>query len=97
MPVAAERSARSAEERSSRMDLRLTKPQRATYERAAALRGQTLTQWSLAHLDDAARRDIDEATSTVLAQQDFDAFCSALEQPMPEAAQQLLARAAVWK
>lgn len=92
MPVVAERS-----ERTCRMDLRLTKPQRQSYERAAALRGQTLTQWSLSHLDDAAKRDIDHAMSTILASRDFDAFCDALDQPMPEAARKLLEREAAWE
>ena len=92
MSVVAEKN-----ERTCRMDLRLTKPQRQSYERAAALRGQTLTQWSLSHLDDAAVKDIEQATSTILASSDFDAFCNALEQPMPEAARALLEREATWE
>ena len=84
-------------ERACRMDLRLTRPQRQNYERAAALKGQTLTQWSLSHLDDAARWDIDQAMSTVLASRDFDAFCEALDQPMPDAAKRLLEREVTWE
>lgn len=38
-------------EKPCRMDLRLTSSQRANYEEAAALRGQTLTQWSTSKLD----------------------------------------------
>ena len=53
MPVAAEK-----EEKNSRMDLRLTYSQRSAYEKAASLKGQTLTQWSVAHLDEAAQYDI---------------------------------------
>lgn len=39
-------------EKPCRMDLRLTSSQRASYEEAAALRGQTLTQWSTSKLDE---------------------------------------------
>lgn len=80
-----------------RMDIRLTQPQRASYERAASLRGQTITQWATAHLDESAKRDIDEATTTVLAPEAFEEFCKMLENPMPKAAQDLLARKAVWE
>ena len=64
-----------------RMDLRLTQPQRASYEQAASLRGQTLTQWATAHLDESARRDIAEATTTFLSPDAFDAFCEILNRP----------------
>lgn len=84
-------------EKQYRMDLRLTKPQRLSYERAASLRGQSLTQWATSHLDASAKRDIDEATSTVLSAEAFDAFCEMLESPMPVAAQALLSRKAVWE
>lgn len=85
------------QEKQYRMDVRLTQPQRMNYERAAALRGQTLTQWATAHLDESARRDIDEATTTVLTTEAFNDFCAMLEAPMPKAAQRLLAREAVWE
>ena len=52
MPVAAEK-----EEKNSRMDLRLTYSQRSAYEKLLQLKGQTLTQWSVAHLDEAAQYD----------------------------------------
>ena len=84
-------------EKQYRMDIRLTQSQRANYERAASLRGQTLTQWATSHLDDNARRDIDAATTTVLSPEAFDAFCAMLDAPMPQAAQDLLARKAVWE
>ena len=80
-----------------RMDLRLTQPQRASYEQAALLRGQTLTQWATAHLDESARRDIAEATTTFLSPDAFDAFCEILESPVPEAVQELLSRKAIWE
>lgn len=79
------------------MDIRLTQAQRARYERAAALRGQTLAQWTTSHLDEGARRDIAEATSTVLTPEGFDAFCKMLEEPMPQPMAELLNRKAVWE
>lgn len=87
----------TAVEKQYRMDLRLTKPQRMSYERAASLRGQSLTQWATSHLDASAKRDIDEATSTVLSAEAFDAFCEMLDAPMPAATQALLSRKAVWE
>ena len=84
-------------EKRFRMDIRLTQSQRSSYERAAALRGQTLTQWATSHLDESARRDIDEASMTLLSQEAFDSFCEMLENPMPQAARDLLARKAVWE
>lgn len=92
MPVAAEK-----EEKNSRMDLRLTHSQRSAYEKAASLKGQTLTQWSIAHLDEAARYDIEQARLTVLSDNEFELFCHALDESMPKAAQDLLARDEIWE
>ena len=85
-----------AKERSCRIDIRLTRPQRTSYERAAALKGQTLSQWTTQHLDECARRDIDEARATQLDDEAFDAFCRMLEAPLPKAAAELLAREEIW-
>ncbi len=84
-------------EKQCRMDIRLAQSQRQSYERAASLRGQTLTQWATSHLDESARRDIDEVTTTALAPQAFDEFCAMLDAPMPKAAAELLSRKAVWE
>lgn len=86
-----------AMEKQYRMDIRLTQPQRMNYEKAASLRGQTLTQWATSHLDESAKRDIDEATTTVLSPEAFEDFCNMLEAPMPKAAQELLSRKPVWE
>lgn len=91
MSVAAEK-----EEKNSRMDLRLTHSQRSAYEKAASLKGQTLTQWSVAHLDEAARNDIEQAKLTTLSENEFELFCQALDKPMPKAAQDLLSRDEIW-
>ena len=79
------------------MDLRLTHSQRSAYEKAASLKGQTLTQWSVAHLDEAARYDIEQARLTVLSDNEFELFCHALDESMPKAAQDLLARDEIWE
>lgn len=92
MTVAAEK-----EEKNSRMDLRLTHSQRSAYEKAASLKGQTLTQWSVAHLDEAAQYDIEQARVTALSDNEFELFCQALDEPMPKAAQDLLARDEIWE
>lgn len=92
MPAVMER-----QDKQCRIDIRLTQPQRASYERAASLRGQTLTQWATSHLDESAKRDIREATTTVLSPEAFDEFCAMLEAPMPKAAQDLFSRRAVWE
>ncbi len=83
-------------EKACRMDIRLTQPQRKSYERAAELRGQTLSQWTTSHLDECARRDIDEASSTRLSDEAFERFAALLEEPVPDAARELLAREPAW-
>lgn len=85
------------QEKQCRMDVRLTQSQRDVYERAAALKGQSLTQWATTHLDENARLDIDAATTTVLFPEAFDAFCAMLDAPMPAPVQELLDRKAVWE
>ena len=67
-------------EKSCRMDIRLTQPQRKNYEKAAELRGQTLSQW----------------TTTQLSDEAFERFLALLDEPMPEAARELLARESIW-
>lgn len=80
-----------------RFDMRMTSAQRDEVERAASLRGQTLTQWALDHLLEAARYDIEQETTTRLASGDFARFAAAIDEPMPEAARKLMAQKAVWE
>lgn len=82
-------------EKSCRMDIRLTQPQRKSYEKAAELRGQTLSQWTTMHLDECARRDIDEAHITRLPDEAFERFSALLDEPMPEATREFLARESI--
>ena len=79
-----------------RMELRLEARRKARYEEAAAMRGQTLTQWTLTNLDAAADRAFADARATVLSQEAFDEFCSALEQPLPDSARALVAEDQQW-
>lgn len=89
--------AHAVREKQCRMDLRLTQSQRASYETAAALRGQTLSQWSTRILDDAATNDIEYFKQTKLSDEAFERLCEILEEPMPKATQNLLAREEIWK
>lgn len=57
---------------------------------------QALSQWSTSKLDEAARRDIEEAGVTRLHAEAFDSFCRMLEEPMPRAARELLTREEIW-
>ena len=83
-------------EKQCRMDLRLTQSQRSSYEAAAALKCQTLSQWSTSNLDAAAQRDIEEARVTRLDEGAFEAFCEMLDEPIPQAALELLSRGEDW-
>ena len=76
--------------KSSRMDLRMEDERKAAYEEAARIKGQSLSQWSLANLDAAAARDIEEARTMRLPSEQFDRFCEMLDQPMPTAFRELL-------
>lgn len=83
-------------EKQCRMDLRLTQSQRSSYEAAAALKRQTLSQWSTSNLDAAAQRDMEDARVTRLDEGAFEAFCEMLDEPMPQAALELLSRGEDW-
>lgn len=84
------------ESKSSRFDLRVEPSRKAAYERAAAIRGQSLSQWSLANLDAAAEYDIAAANTLYLSDEEFARVCRILDEPMPEAARELLSREPVW-
>lgn len=67
-----------------RMDIRLTQLQRKNYEKAAELRGPTLSQWTTMHLDECARRDIDEAHIARLSDELVPAHLPLPVQHVPE-------------
>ena len=84
------------ESKSSRFDLRVEPSRKAAYERAAATRGQSLSQWSLANLDAAAERDITAARTLYLSDDEFAEMCRILDEPTPKAMQDLLAQEPIW-
>lgn len=88
--------AATAEEKTCRMTLKLTRSQRSVYEQAATLTGQTLSQWSTDKLDEAARQDTGAATSTALSDEAFREFCALLDTPVPNEAAELLRRSEIW-
>ena len=83
-------------QKTSRLDIRLTDEQRAMIERAASLTGSTLTQWTAQHLLEAARLDIEKETTLRLNAESFDAFVDTLDEPIPAAAKELMARDPQW-
>lgn len=84
------------ERKSSRMDLRLDEARKKMYEKAAEIKGQTLSQWSLASLDVAAEKAIEDSQALYLEEEDFKVFCALLEQPAPPEFQELLAMEPQW-
>ena len=85
------------ETKACRMSIRLAHPQHVSYEHAASLRGQAITQWATTHLDESARCDIDGMAITILPPEAFEIFCKMLESPVPKTTQDLLARKPVWE
>lgn len=83
-------------EKPYRMDIRLTQAQRELFERAAALKNMTLTQWSTWHLTDAARADVEEETTIRLSTKAFEEFAASLDAGMPPAMQSLLREDPIW-
>ena len=82
--------------KSYRMDIRLTQAQREELERAAALKGMTLTQWSTWHLADAARADIEAEITISLSGKVFAEFARVLDEGMPVEMEELLREGSMW-
>lgn len=80
----------------SRFDMRMTREQRNEVERAAAIKGKSLTQWALDNLLAAAQRDIEEDRTTHLSAKAFDTFAEALDRPMPDETIRLIQQKPVW-
>lgn len=87
----------TAPKRDARLDLRMRSEEREEIERAASLKGMTITQWALQKLTASAREDIQEETVTRLSMQAFDDFKAALDQGMPSEAKELISSKAVWE
>ena len=84
------------ETKSARFDLRVEPSRKSAYERAAAINGQTVSQWSLANLDAAAERDIAAARTLYLTDEAFAQVCDMLDKPAPAELQELVDRKPIW-
>ncbi len=65
----------------SRLDLRITQEQKQLLERAAAIRGVSLSAYTLLHLLPIARKEVNNHERLVLSNRDRELFMSALENP----------------
>lgn len=83
--------------KNARLDLRMRPDEREEIERAASLKGMSITQWALQKLTLAAQSDIQEETVTRLSMQAFDDFRAVLDEGMPAEAKELIASKAVWE
>ncbi|MBW4597227.1 MAG: DUF1778 domain-containing protein [Brasilonema angustatum HA4187-MV1] len=64
-----------------RIDLRVTQEQKELLERAASLKGISLSAYTLFHVLPAAKQDIDTNERLVLSNRDRDLFMSVIENP----------------
>ncbi|QIR35454.1 DUF1778 domain-containing protein [Tolypothrix sp. PCC 7910] len=65
----------------SRIDLRVTQEQKELLEKAASLRGISLSAYTLSHLLPIAKQEIDNQERLVLSDCDRDLFMSMMENP----------------
>ncbi|MEA5599373.1 DUF1778 domain-containing protein [Rivularia sp. UHCC 0363] len=72
----------------SRLDLRIDQDQKELLERAASLRGLSLSSYLLSNSIEAATKDIESHEKLVLSDNDRDLFLSLMENP-PEPNQAL--------
>lgn len=84
------------QQKASRLNILLTDEQYALIAHAASLTGSMLSQWITQHLIDAARHEISKETTLRSASDTFNTFTTALENPVPEAAINLMARNPQW-
>ena len=83
--------------KTSRIDLRMTDEQKRQIERAAALCGTSVSQWSIDRLLDSARTDIANARKTTLSDQAFDEFARLLDEPVDPAFEAFAKRKTPWE
>ncbi|MGK7879322.1 MAG: DUF1778 domain-containing protein [Crocosphaera sp.] len=69
--------------KSSRLDLRVTPEQKELLERAATLKGVSLSSYTLFHLIPIAKKEIEQEERLILSNQDRDLLLSTLENPPP--------------
>lgn len=78
----------------ARLNLRLPPDKKREIERAAAIRGLSLTDFVVATMSEKSREVIQEYTTWVLSNEAFDAMLDAIEHPKPptEALRRAMAR-----
>lgn len=74
-------STTTLDKKDSRLDLRMTSEQKSLIERAAALSGMSVSQWSMNALVKCARSDIMEWNAVKLCEEDFEALLRVLDEP----------------
>jgi uncharacterized protein (DUF1778 family) len=85
MPSAQDNGHLRPRSRQTRIQVRLTALQMVDIQRAAALRGQTVSEFLLASATDVARQIVSEHTSIELTQQEQVVFVQALLDPQSAA------------
>lgn len=71
----------SSKVKGSRIDLRVTQEQKELLERAAALKGVSLSAYTLFYVLPAAKQEVDSHERLVLSNRDRDLFMSVMENP----------------
>jgi len=71
----------TANAKNSRIDLRVTQEQKAILERAASLKGVSLSAYTLFHVLPTAQKEIDAQERLILSDRDRDLFMSVMENP----------------
>jgi uncharacterized protein (DUF1778 family) len=72
---------RSTKAKETRIELRVTVEQKNLLEKAASLKGLSLSAYLLSHTLAAAREDITAGEKLILSERDWDLFVSMLENP----------------
>jgi uncharacterized protein (DUF1778 family) len=85
-----------ARTKDKRIDLRLTQEQKELLERAATLKGISVSAYTLFHVLPAAKQDLDSHERLILSDRDRDLFMSVMENP-PELKGKLKSAIALYK
>ena len=88
MPLAAKKSHRQTRQtgqtrKVERIEARIHSDQRRRIERAAALKGTSISDFVVSTLDEAAKRTIQEHETWTLSARDSEAFMNAMLNPAP--------------
>ncbi len=67
--------------KASRIDLRVTQEQKDLLERAASLKGLSLSAYTLSYVLPVAQQEVNSYESLVLSDQDRDLFMAVMEHP----------------